>query len=114
MAEGIGHIGDAPPFMGLDCSLELSPASLSLLNRRLYIRYDEVEVHRSPMPLIVAPLRSVYRGTATGRLGQEINCRGYSKHLRHASGKAPTKPQSESIAVELDCPLEIIDIDVGQ
>jgi hypothetical protein len=59
-----------PPFVGLYFSLELSPGSLSLLNRCVYILYDEVEVHRGPMPLIVAMLRTVYRGAAARGLGQ--------------------------------------------
>ncbi len=41
-------------------SSEHCTMSAELSKSGVYIRYNEVEVHRGPMPLIVAPLRIVY------------------------------------------------------
>lgn len=66
------------------------------------------------MPLIIAPLLTVDRDAAAGALGQLVDRRGSSQHFSHGIPQAAPRPQPENVTLELDGPIESIDIAIGE
>ena len=56
VSEGIDRVSNVPPAVGLDCSLAHSSGLPRPRRREVDVRHHDVEMHRRPMPAIIASL----------------------------------------------------------
>jgi hypothetical protein len=71
IAEGIGHIGDAPIFAQLDGAIERAAEREQPRHRGVEITDDEIEMNRRPVPLVAARHLSAAEVCDGGAIGEK-------------------------------------------
>jgi hypothetical protein len=114
VTEGIDHVSNVPPAVGLDCPLSESSGLLRPRRRDVDVGHHDVEMHRRPMSAIIAPLIRGRDGSSSRLLDEQIKDRRRAQQLDAPRAETPPNRQAKRIAVERDRFFQIVDVDIDE
>ena len=115
MTKRIAQHGQSPPVE--ESRLVLKPCSgrHGAFNSHANIRNFKVEMHRRPMPMIVASRRSLRPRQGSRWFRQQIDHRRGTEHLRDRAAEKPAaEMKAECSPVEFDGAFNVVDIHVHE
>ena len=114
MAEGIGHMGNAAPAVGLGWIVLRGTCGESRGDSRVEVRDDEIQMHWGPVARVAPEVRAGLASGRAGRLDQQVQRRRRTDQLDACGAEAPADRQLQQRGVEGDGTVQIINVDVDQ